>query len=154
MEQVKGTPEIKQKIIAAALEARKHADYPHELRPEALYVPDKYVPDNSCVVTIDRKLPECIFGETKIYKDYFPEDSEPDVKRLWIDSHSQASSSVSSESSDFWECYFAWPTNFYTQTRILIMRNFVEAKHRMLSKLNWVQTIGLSLIVGTYIADL
>lgn len=55
MEQVKGTKDVKQKIIAAAKEARKYADYPPELKSEALYVSEKYVPENACVVTIDRK---------------------------------------------------------------------------------------------------
>ncbi|KAI7815394.1 ABC subfamily G member 28, partial [Rhyzopertha dominica] len=143
LEQIKGPPELRQKIISAAREARKSKDYPVELQQhgDCVYISDKYGDHN------DRALPQ-VHGP---YPNLDTEDAlnslEPDVRRLWLDTHSHASSSVSSETSDS-DCYFSWPTSFWTQFKVLSQRNFHEAMPRMLSKLYWVQTIGLGLLAG------
>ncbi|XP_033156460.1 ABC transporter G family member 21 isoform X2 [Drosophila mauritiana] len=62
------------------------------------------------------------------------------------DCHSYSAGSGPGHSAD--DDWLSYPTSFHTQFRVLSSRNFREAKPRMLSKLNWFQTIGLALMAG------
>lgn len=42
VEQIKGSNEVRQRIITAAREARKSKDYPNELQADCSYITDKY----------------------------------------------------------------------------------------------------------------
>ncbi|XP_076271332.1 ABC transporter G family member E23 isoform X2 [Rhynchophorus ferrugineus] len=135
LEQIKGDLDIRQKVIKAAEEMRKSKDYPIELRcHDVPYITEKF----------DHKIHH---GQYPSLEQDALNQMEPDVRRLWLDTHSHASSSVSSDTSDG-DCYFSWPTCFWTQFKVLSQRNFQEARPRMLSKLNWVQTIGLGILAG------
>ncbi|KAI8492192.1 hypothetical protein Bbelb_300890 [Branchiostoma belcheri] len=41
-----------------------------------------------------------------------------------------------------------WPTGFLTQYKVLTHRNFKEAKPRLYSRLNWIQNIGVTLVLA------
>ncbi|XP_030556016.1 ABC transporter G family member 21 [Drosophila novamexicana] len=85
-------------------------------------------------------------------------DEEAAQHLVWCgaDSQSNFSSCASSDcqsyragkSSANEEDWLSYPTRFHTQFTVLSSRNFKEAKPRMLSKLNWFQTIGLALMAG------
>ncbi|KAM8716076.1 hypothetical protein ACLKA7_003028 [Drosophila subpalustris] len=85
-------------------------------------------------------------------------DEEAAQHLVWCgaDSQSNFSSCASSDCQSYSagkscatdDDWLSYPTRFHTQFSVLSSRNFKEAKPRMLSKLNWFQTIGLALMAG------
>lgn len=75
------------------------------------------------------------------------QSNEDATQQLWYggDTQSNLSSAPYDLQNSDWLDY---PTRFYTQLCVLSSRNFKEAKFRMLSRLNWFQTIGLALMTG------
>ncbi|XKL59899.1 hypothetical protein PGB90_000915 [Kerria lacca] len=187
LEQVKGSEEMKEKILQASRDARILPDYPHELRTELYentichqyinnYNHNRHNRINGHVQTI-QNAPD-LWGNNIIHakshsristtpirspndlcvsicQTHSPDSNtcvytalpmkEEETKSFWLDNESHASSSVSSSDYDFsWQ----WPTCFWTQFKVLSRRNFQEARPRMLSTLNWVQTVALGIMAG------
>jgi ABC-2 type transporter len=67
---------------------------------------------------------------------------EDEGRSLWMDNQSHGSTSSTSDDE------LSWPTSFWTQFKVLSQRNFQEARPRMLSKLNWIQTVALGVLAG------
>ncbi|GFU39892.1 ABC transporter G family member 21, partial [Nephila pilipes] len=78
-----------------------------------------------------------------VYSKVDTRDDDDSGRSSW----SEVSSSAFSSEMDLNE-ENKWPTSFRTQLTVLTARNFKEARKRMLSLLNWVQTLALSLITG------
>ncbi|KAI9552124.1 ABC protein [Daphnia sinensis] len=98
-------------------------------------------------LTIEKGVP-CVYN--KITK-----EEEDSGRSSWSDnqshaSHStQASSGCHSSPAEFhWDESTKWPTSFWTQFKVLSRRNFTVTRPRMLSRLNWIQTLGLGLMSG------
>ncbi|XP_049772468.1 uncharacterized protein LOC126159383 [Schistocerca cancellata] len=129
LEQVKGSEEMRKKIVAASRDARSSPDYPQELLPGFF--------------ATDARHHKFLADAGQLHANAARED---EGKTLWTDSQSHASSSSSGADDDGSD--WQWPTSFWTQFKVLSQRNFQEARPRMLSKLNWVQTVALGAMAG------
>ncbi|CAL1684610.1 unnamed protein product [Lasius platythorax] len=129
LEQIKGPEEVRERIVAAAKTARQGPDCPTELRPE--YNPSQHPLCDQLIQYDEHHISHNV--------------KEDEGRTLWLDTQSHASSSASSADDDYsWQ----WPTSFWSQFKVLSERNFQEARPRMLSRLNWLQTVALGLLAG------
>ncbi|XP_047360988.1 ABC transporter G family member 14 isoform X1 [Vespa velutina] len=129
LEQIKGPEEVRERIVAAARAARQGPDCPPELRPD--YNPSQHPLCDHLIHYHEHHI-----GHN---------GKEDEGGTLWLDTQSHASSSANSADDDYsWQ----WPTSFWSQFKVLSERNFQEARPRMLSRLNWLQTIALGLLAG------
>ncbi|KAF4518901.1 hypothetical protein B566_EDAN006739 [Ephemera danica] len=172
LEQVKGPDELRDKIIQASKQARSQPDYPQELLPDfvpnSVTICDKYLNNYqesrlqsnghlsnnrcpacppvppACTHGANGRVPLCSGSRDKqmVYTAVVKDD---EGKSLWLDNQSHASSSTSNSEDDI---SWRWPTSFWTQFKVLSQRNFQEARPRMLSKLNWIQTVALGVLAG------
>ncbi|KAH8039231.1 hypothetical protein HPB51_005477 [Rhipicephalus microplus] len=160
LEQVKRSPDIQDKIIMSAQELKKHPDYPKQLLENAEVYPSAEDVESQCnyngAAANVVNCPQCHkhvwktfqhkYGHLSILR-YNEHGSIRDDEDSGRSSWSEVGSSVFSSQDDLGHEQ-KWPTSFWTQVSVLTRRNFLEAKGRMLSKLNWVQTIGLGIVCG------
>ncbi|CAB3380406.1 Hypothetical predicted protein [Cloeon dipterum] len=172
LEQVKGSDELRERIISASRQARNQPDYPQELLPD--FVPNS-ICDNKYMYQESRlqsnghisssRCPSCppvhiscahahahagnpqrpslcVSSVTEKQSVYTAVVREDEGRSLWTDNQSHGSTSSSGDDE------LSWPTSFWTQFKVLSQRNFQEARPRMLSKLNWIQTVGLGVLAG------
>lgn len=115
MEQIKSTPEIREKIIAAARCARKSPSYPAELNTDAVYSKDQ-----GLMMEDFRHLSGLIKHDNILTHAHGVTVEKTTVsdeeKHLWMDTQSH-SSSASSDSHEG-DCGLGYPTSFITQFKV------------------------------------
>ncbi|XP_033228216.1 ABC transporter G family member 9 isoform X2 [Belonocnema kinseyi] len=131
LEQIKGPEEVRERIVSAARAMKQGQDCPLELRPE--YNPSQQPFCDHFIQYHDHHHHHHITRNAK----------DEEGHTLWLDTQSHASSTASDD-----DYIWQWPTSFWSQFKVLSERNFQDARPRMLSRLNWLQTIALGLLAG------
>ncbi|EDW11067.2 ABC transporter G family member 21 isoform X1 [Drosophila mojavensis] len=170
LEQLKSHPDIREKLFIAARES--HGNY---LNRNCISNPDKSKQQQDTILINDiinnyynqrHHQPHDLHRNHHNHNHHqyhtanggCEADEEAAQHLVWsgADSQSNFSSCASSDCQSYRvgkgsvndDDWLSYPTRFYTQFSVLSSRNFKEAKPRMLSKLNWFQTIGLALMAG------
>lgn len=119
MEQIKSTPEIREKIIAAARAARKSASYPAELNSEIAYSKDQgLIMEDYRLLSGLAKHESCLQQDATAHVSAAERTILSDEeKHLWMDSQSHSSSASSSDSADT-DFGLGYPTSFITQFKV------------------------------------
>lgn len=114
MEQVKSSSETREKIVAAAREARKLPSYPAELISDPAYPKEQGLILEDFRHLSNLVKPEQLLAHgVSVTVDKIKSDEE---KHLWMDTQSH-SSSASSDSQEIEFC-LGYPTSFYTQFKV------------------------------------
>ncbi|XP_033228209.1 ABC transporter G family member 14 isoform X1 [Belonocnema kinseyi] len=132
LEQIKGPEEVRERIVSAARAMKQGQDCPLELRPE--YNPSQQPFCDHFIQYHDHHHHHHITRNAA---------KDEEGHTLWLDTQSHASSTASDD-----DYIWQWPTSFWSQFKVLSERNFQDARPRMLSRLNWLQTIALGLLAG------
>lgn len=112
MEQIKSSPETRERIIAAARAARKSPSYPTELSTDVVYKDPAIMMDEIRRFQLTGTKDDRIVANGVTVDETHSEEG----KHLWVDTQSHSSSASSdSQDSDFW---FGYPTGFYTQFKV------------------------------------
>ena len=117
MEQIKSSPEVREKIIAAAKCARKSPSYPAELNSDVVYSKDQ-----GLMMEDFRHLSGLIKHDnilTHAHGVTVEKAVSDEEKHLWMDTQSH-SSSASSDSHEV-DCGFGYPTGFITQFKVRVI---------------------------------
>uniref|UniRef100_A0A1B0FN45 ABC transporter domain-containing protein n=1 Tax=Glossina morsitans morsitans TaxID=37546 RepID=A0A1B0FN45_GLOMM len=165
LEQLKSHPDVREKLFIAARES--HGNFLNRNciacsnHKKNAFNNNKMIQNDSAGLAIEKSGRQHDALINDIINNYYKDQQqhvdhhvvmnqspcEEATEQLWCGGDSQ--SNFSSLSSDSHSCdWLDYPTRFCAQFCVLSNRNFKEAKSRMLSKLNWFQTVGLALMAG------
>ncbi|XP_062121692.1 uncharacterized protein LOC133835546 isoform X3 [Drosophila sulfurigaster albostrigata] len=161
LEQLKSHPDIREKLFVAARES--HCNYLNTINSNSNgnALQQSQSQDKSLEKQHNSNLINYVYNQYANRHNTTKDcDADEEAAQHLVYSAADSQSNFSSCASSDCQSYSAgkkcandddwlsYPTRFHTQFSVLSSRNFKEAKPRMLSKLNWFQTIGLALMAG------